>query len=340
MAEIHYMMNDTYGALCYLRSAIEMIDFVDEDLNFAIEALSALDQRQMDDPYTYYTSSIINVVQYQRKMDLPLNCLTKWQLTLNTWNDFKENHSDANDLLSRYISVTTNELEGVFTLDGSSLSNLVKHGFFQKSISGFSRHSRLSKKSKVLHILENTSNCFKFLRFKPEEFNLKMIKSIHSLLLLNDNINNEDNCYSLVPRGRFRREFCHASHENGQREVHYCHWKEIDSEMEWFIEKAQYMLSNVTLDPFYVCAWIQWMFLWIHPFVDGNGRVARMISSIPLLKLGLPPVVVIKDTKSTYFKALASADVDHNLFPLTHFLKDEMENSIDFISIYMTLISD
>ena len=46
----------------------------------------------------------------------------------------------------------------------------------------------------------------------------------------------------------------------------------------------------------------------IHPFGDGNGRVGRIVSSLPLIKHNLPPVVVLKDKKDQYFNTLLEAD--------------------------------
>jgi Fic family protein len=59
-------------------------------------------------------------------------------------------------------------------------------------------------------------------------------------------------------------------------------------------------------------AWLQWAFLCIHPFGDGNGRVSRIISSLPLIKLYLPPVVVLKAKKQQYFECLDAADRSGN----------------------------
>lgn len=43
----------------------------------------------------------------------------------------------------------------------------------------------------------------------------------------------------------------------------------------------------------------------IHPFWDGNGRLARLVANVPLLKAGLPPLVVPKEERRTYIDALA-----------------------------------
>ncbi len=47
-------------------------------------------------------------------------------------------------------------------------------------------------------------------------------------------------------------------------------------------------------------------FVRIHPFFDGNGRLARLIANIPVLKAGLPPVVIPKEQRKAYIDALSA----------------------------------
>lgn len=246
--------------------------------------------------------------------------------------------------MSRYICVTTNEIEGVFSLDGSSLSLLVKRGFLVNSIAGFSRNSKITSKAKVINILKNTKSCFTFLRFKPSEFDGGMIRSIHARMLLDNNLEltetDDGAFYNLIPLGTYRHCGSYAVHNDSSREVRYCLPTDLDTEMDWFYENARLLLSRADLDPFYVSAWIQWAFLFIHPFADGNGRVARMISSIPLLKKGLPPVVVIQERQSLYFDALFCADRNGDLRPLADFLKEEAQIAIAYLNTLLTEVVD
>lgn len=58
-------------------------------------------------------------------------------------------------------------------------------------------------------------------------------------------------------------------------------------------------------------AWFQHRFVWIHPFQDYNGRVARMLTIMILLKLGLPPIEIKAETgldRKKYLEAMYSAD--------------------------------
>lgn len=46
-------------------------------------------------------------------------------------------------------------------------------------------------------------------------------------------------------------------------------------------------------------------FVRIHPFFDGNGRLARLVANIPVLKAGLPPVIIPKEQRKAYIDALS-----------------------------------
>ncbi|MGS2724101.1 Fic family protein [Porticoccus sp. GXU_MW_L64] len=50
-------------------------------------------------------------------------------------------------------------------------------------------------------------------------------------------------------------------------------------------------------------------FVHIHPFWDGNGRLARLIANIPLLKAGLPPIVIPQEKRQDYIQLLAEYEV-------------------------------
>lgn len=46
----------------------------------------------------------------------------------------------------------------------------------------------------------------------------------------------------------------------------------------------------------------------IHPFIDGNGRAARAITTLELVRAGYPPPIIRKKDRTRYYDALAEAD--------------------------------
>ncbi len=63
-------------------------------------------------------------------------------------------------------------------------------------------------------------------------------------------------------------------------------------------------------------------FILIHPFADGNGRVARLVVNYFLLRAGLMPVVIKSAEKGRYLTALKKADAG-NMLPFTEYMAEQ-----------------
>jgi hypothetical protein len=46
----------------------------------------------------------------------------------------------------------------------------------------------------------------------------------------------------------------------------------------------------------------------IHPFIDGNGRTARLVMNLLLMRKGYPPTVILRANRRQYYSVLAKAD--------------------------------
>jgi len=71
-------------------------------------------------------------------------------------------------------------------------------------------------------------------------------------------------------------------------------------------------------------------FTHVHPFQDGNGRVARLLTNVLLGQDGLPPAIVkASSQRSQYIAALAHSDEGGDIMPLTGLFLDTVERYVD-----------
>ena len=71
-----------------------------------------------------------------------------------------------------------------------------------------------------------------------------------------------------------------------------------------------------------------WRFIHIHPFDDGNGRTARLLTNYALLRNNLPPIVIKSDDRDRYISGLQNADVGR-ILPLAEFMLENVSWSIE-----------
>lgn len=66
----------------------------------------------------------------------------------------------------------------------------------------------------------------------------------------------------------------------------------------------------------------------IHPFLDGNGRTARLLLNLQLLRAGYPPALLLKEWRLGYLEALARADRGR-YGPLLNLVGRAVESGLD-----------
>jgi len=66
----------------------------------------------------------------------------------------------------------------------------------------------------------------------------------------------------------------------------------------------------------------------IHPFVDGNGRVARLLMNLILLREGFPPAVIRRERRPEYYDTLERAH-EGDAEPFVTLVAEEAERSLD-----------
>jgi len=86
-------------------------------------------------------------------------------------------------------------------------------------------------------------------------------------------------------------------------------------------------------------------FVAIHPYADGNGRLARLVANIPILRAGMPPLLISKESRRTYINllgdytlAIGQITPDHNIIKtgkeytaLRNFFQTQWQTTLDHV---------
>ena len=64
------------------------------------------------------------------------------------------------------------------------------------------------------------------------------------------------------------------------------------------------------------------LFVFVHPYHDGNGRIRRFLMNLMLTAAGYPWTVIPVQRRDTYMAALEAASVREDVGPFTDFLAE------------------
>lgn len=72
-----------------------------------------------------------------------------------------------------------------------------------------------------------------------------------------------------------------------------------------------------------------WLFGYVHPYPDGNGRMARFLMNTMLASGGYPWTVIRVEDRDAYLAALDRASIDMNIDPFARFIAERVEWSME-----------
>jgi len=82
-------------------------------------------------------------------------------------------------------------------------------------------------------------------------------------------------------------------------------------------------------EPFVRAVLGHWMLGYIHPYQDGNGRMARFLMNAMLASGGYPWTVIRVEDRAAYMDALESASVDGDVRPFARFIASRIQGSME-----------
>jgi hypothetical protein len=261
------------------------------------------------------------------------------------WTLLITNTSIANvpSMYTRLCDISSNEVEGVLKLSNHSTSLIVRNGIATGAIES-TQDGEYRDPDSIANILRDTvaaSSMINRFCHGNESISHEFILKLHEVLVDTFRMRKRE-VRGLIPRvehylidaGSYR------DHQVGSGTIVYSDYRRLSELMDTFLLQANQVLEGVrareTLrregPEFFNCyydydgaytlaAKLHYVLIRIHPFSDGNGRTTRILSSIPLLMCGLPPICISDEHKPFYYDALRTADRTDNLTDLVKVLQ-------------------
>jgi Fic family protein len=236
------------------------------------------------------------------------------------WKTQKAALHEAGDLeefekrLRREWSIETGIIENVYTLDRGVTRTLIEKGID----AAFIPHDPLNRHPEVVAQIikdhqEALEGMFDFVGGQ-RELSTGYVKELHAALLRNQDthpvIDQFGHAFEKrLEKGQYKTDPNSPTRPDGT--IHeYCPPEHVAAEMDRLV--AMHAEHEARAVPVEVeAAWLHHRFTQIHPFADGNGRVARAISSIVFIKAHWFPLIVKREDWSRYVSALEQADHGH-----------------------------
>lgn len=161
-----------------------------------------------------------------------------------------------------------------------------------------------SKRLREIHEIENYLNVLNYVRTYNKDLDLNFILTLHKLI--QKNIDDD-------AAGTLRRAQIYIQGSKWTPPPAFEVENSLQDLLKWYTKNTK------KFHPFELSGIIHHRFLQIHPFADGNGRVAREILNFILSKNGYPPIIIPVEERQDYMESLEKADKG-DIKPLLEFL--------------------
>ncbi|MGD0088399.1 MAG: Fic family protein [Planctomycetota bacterium] len=218
---------------------------------------------------------------------------------------------EFNERLAREWAIETGIIEKLYSIDRGTTQLLIEKGIQASLIA----HGSTDKPAEQLvPILEAQTaaleGVFDFVK-QNRELSAFYIKELHQIMTKHQETiearNGNGHAVTLeLQRGVWKIWPNNPTVHEG--EVHeYCPPLQVQPEIERLLGfHNEHAAKGVP--PEVEAAWLHHRFTQIHPFQDGNGRIARALASLVFLRASWFPLVVRRDVRDEYIGALESAD--------------------------------
>mgnify|MGYP000861742336 CR=1 FL=1 len=234
----------------------------------------------------------------------------------NLWRERKERLLGSEELktfterLHREWALETGQIENLYDIERGVTQTLIEQGFD----AALMPHGSVDKDPEYIQALLNDQQAaleglFSFVR-QERPLSTSYIKELQAAMCRSQTkvavMDNSGHRFETeLLKGEYKK-LPNYPKRNGTT-YHYCPPEHAAAEMDRLV--AMHLAhQGQDVAPEVEAAWLHHRFTQIHPFQDGNGRVARALASLVLIRAGLFPMVVSRDDKAIYIESLERAD--------------------------------
>ncbi len=241
------------------------------------------------------------------------------------WIDRRATMADSQGMarfierLKREWAIETGLIERLYTLDRGITELLIEHGINTALVPHRNGDKSAAQITAMIGDQQDAiESIFSFVK-GDRTLSTSYVKELHSLFTRNQEFVEARDQFGQkisVPliHGDYKKLPNNPTRRDGSVH-HYCPPEHVAAEMDHLIELHS---GHVGVAPEVEAAWLHHRFTQIHPFQDGNGRIARALATLVFVKANWLPLVVQDRDRKTYVDALESAD-DGDLKPLISF---------------------
>ena len=130
--------------------------------------------------------------------------------------------------------------------------------------------------------------------------------------------------------GKYKTQPNHVITVTGET-FYFASPEETPAKMQELVEWYRSEKEKPVVNPIILAALFHYKFIRIHPFDDGNGRVARILMNFILMNFGFPPVIIKTEDKENYYAVLTLADSDQ-MEPFIEYIAINLERSLEIMT--------
>ena len=238
---------------------------------------------------------------------------------LLVWQEQKDDIATPEEMrafdekLRREWAVETGLIERIYALDRGVTEMLIERGVEEALIPHRAGQPLPEKIAAIINDHKNVvDGLFEFVADR-RQITTSYIKELHAALVQNQHtatgVDKDGNKREvLLIKGDYKKHSNNPTRPDG-RLHEYCPPEHVNSEMDNLIKMhGEHIAKGIA--PEVSAAWLHHRFTQIHPFQDGNGRVARCLATIIFLRARGFPLTIrdINGERAKYIDALEAAD--------------------------------